>query len=100
MRQGYGTFGTVAAAQSGTLRERFVEEVAVENSRIVLAVGLVVLAVAAIAYAQGGNDVELKPGDQAPAFSLPGSDGKTHSLADHKGKTVVLAWFPKAFTGG
>ena len=44
---------------------------------------------------------ELKVGDAAPAFSLPGSDGKTHSLADSKGKkAVVLAWFPKAFTGG
>ena len=43
---------------------------------------------------------ELKPGDTAPAFSLPGSDGKTHSLADYAGKTVVVAWFPKAFTGG
>jgi hypothetical protein len=42
----------------------------------------------------------LKAGDTAPAFSLPGSDGKTHRLADYKGKTVVLAWFPKAFTGG
>lgn len=46
-------------------------------------------------------DVELKPGDQAPAFSLPGSDGKTHALADYRGKqAVVLAWFPKAFTPG
>jgi peroxiredoxin Q/BCP len=45
--------------------------------------------------------VELQPGDTAPAFSLPGSDGKTHTLAEHKGKrAVVLAWFPKAFTGG
>ena len=43
---------------------------------------------------------ELKVGDAAPAFSLPGSDGKTHKLSDHKGKAVVLAWFPKAFTGG
>ena len=43
---------------------------------------------------------DLKVGDVAPAFSLPGSDGKTHSLAEYKGKTVVLAWFPKAFTGG
>jgi cytochrome oxidase Cu insertion factor (SCO1/SenC/PrrC family) len=43
---------------------------------------------------------DLKVGDMAPAFSLPGSDGKTHSLSDSKGKTVVLAWFPKAFTGG
>lgn len=44
--------------------------------------------------------VELKEGDKAPDFSLPGSDGKTHKLADSKGRTVVLAWFPKAFTGG
>ena len=36
----------------------------------------------------------------APDFSLPGTDGKTHKLSDYKGKTVVLAWFPKAFTGG
>jgi peroxiredoxin Q/BCP len=43
---------------------------------------------------------ELKPGDVAPPFSLPGSDGKVHTLADLKGQTVVLAWFPKAFTGG
>jgi peroxiredoxin Q/BCP len=44
---------------------------------------------------------ELKPGDPAPSFSLPGSDGKTHALSDHLGKrAVVLAWFPKAFTGG
>jgi peroxiredoxin Q/BCP len=43
---------------------------------------------------------ELKVGDKAPDFSLPGSDGKTHSLAANKGRAVVLAWFPKAFTGG
>ena len=39
-------------------------------------------------------------GDPAPAFSLPGTDGKMHSLAAYKGKYVVLAWYPKAFTGG
>jgi peroxiredoxin Q/BCP len=51
--------------------------------------------------AVGAQAPELKPGDPAPAFSLPGSDGKTHSLADYKGKqAVVLAWFAKAFTGG
>lgn len=44
--------------------------------------------------------VELKEGDAAPNFTLPGSDGKTHQLSDYKGKAVVLAWFPKAFTGG
>ena len=46
------------------------------------------------------QEPELKVGDKAPDFSLPGSDGKTYSLADFKGKTVILAWFPKAFTGG
>lgn len=44
---------------------------------------------------------ELKVGDKAPDFSLPGSDGKTHKLSDYLGKqVVVLAWFPKAFTPG
>ena len=44
---------------------------------------------------------ELKVGDSAPPFRLPGSDGKAYQLADFKGKSaVVLAWFPKAFTGG
>ncbi len=43
---------------------------------------------------------ELKPGDTAPPFAMAGSDGKTHQLSDYAGKVVVVAWFPKAFTGG
>lgn len=43
---------------------------------------------------------ELKVGDKAPDFTLPGTDGKTYSLSQMRGKNVVLAWFPKAFTGG
>lgn len=43
---------------------------------------------------------DLKVGDVAPEFALTGSDGKVHKLSDYRGKTVVLAWFPKAFTGG
>jgi peroxiredoxin Q/BCP len=40
-------------------------------------------------------------GTMAPEFELPGSDGKTYKLSDFKGKSaVVVAWFPKAFTGG
>lgn len=42
----------------------------------------------------------LKVGDVAPEFALQGSDGKVHKLSDYKGKTVVLAWFPAAFTAG
>ena len=44
---------------------------------------------------------KLQVGDIAPPFELAGSDGRTHRLADHLGKrVVVLAWFPKAFTPG
>lgn len=43
----------------------------------------------------------LGRGDTAPPFSLQGSDGKVHALSDDAGKdVVVVAWFPKAFTGG
>jgi peroxiredoxin Q/BCP len=54
-----------------------------------------------LAAAAAAADDGLKVGDKAPAFSLPGTDGKTYTLADFKGKkAVVVAWFPKAFTGG
>jgi hypothetical protein len=44
---------------------------------------------------------KLDPGDRAPDFSLQGSDGRIYRLADYIGRrAVVLAWFPKAFTGG
>lgn len=64
-----------------------------------------ILGMALIAFAllPGGRIMaqELKPGDPAPDFSLTGSDGKLHKLSDYRGKqVVVLAWFPKAFTGG
>jgi hypothetical protein len=44
--------------------------------------------------------VQLQPGDPAPDFSLPGSDGRTYRLKELAGRPVVIAWFPKAFTGG
>ena len=48
-----------------------------------------------------GEAQKLKVGDEAPAFSLPASTGKTITLSEFKGKKkVVLAFFPKAFTGG
>ncbi len=44
---------------------------------------------------------ELVPGEDVPDFKMKGSDGKTYSLDDFKGKQAfVIAWFPKAFTGG
>ena len=65
------------------------------------AFGMVAIAAALSAQGQPAqNPTELKVGDSAPAFALQGSDGKVHKLSDYKGKTVVLAWFPKAFTSG
>jgi len=55
---------------------------------------------AIIVLATGAWAQELKVGDMAPDFTLKASDGQTYSLSKLKGKTVVLAWFPKAFTGG
>ena len=51
--------------------------------------------------AAADTPLRVQPGEVAPAFSLPASNGKTVKLADYLGKkTVVLAFFPKAFTGG
>lgn len=58
------------------------------------------LAVLVLSMASRAAD-EPKVGDKAPEFSMEGSDGKTYKLSDFKGKkAVVLAWYPKAFTGG
>lgn len=39
-------------------------------------------------------------GKKAPTFELEGNDGKSHSLEDYKGKTVVLYFYPKDDTPG
>jgi thioredoxin-dependent peroxiredoxin len=64
---------------------------------VMMVLTLAGLGLAAIPASAG----DLKVGDQAPNFKLQASDGKTYQLADFKGKeSVVLAWFPKAFTQG
>ena len=39
-------------------------------------------------------------GQKAPNFTLPGSDGKKHSLSDYAGKNVILWFYPKDDTPG
>ena len=47
------------------------------------------------------SGVELRPGDLAPDFTLPASDGRVYKLSDFRGRqAVVIAWFPRAFTPG
>ncbi len=42
----------------------------------------------------------LKEGQQAPAFTLQGSDGKTHALDDYSGTRLVIFFYPKDSTPG
>lgn len=69
-----------------------------------LAVGITLLmdgAAPAAPSPDTARQTRLEAGDTAPDFALPGSDGKVHRLADHRGKrAVVLAWFARAFSAG
>ncbi|OWA15374.1 thioredoxin-dependent thiol peroxidase [Streptomyces sp. CS227] len=42
----------------------------------------------------------LKPGDTAPAFTLPDADGNEVSLASHQGRKVIVYFYPAALTPG
>ena len=46
------------------------------------------------------TESRLAPGDAAPEFTLPASDGGSVSLADHRGKRVILYFYPAAMTPG
>ena len=45
-------------------------------------------------------ELKLKEGDKAPEFTAPSSGGGTVSLADFRGKPVVLYFYPKDDTPG
>ena len=44
--------------------------------------------------------VRLAPGDLAPEFTLPDADGNPVSLADHRGRRVIIYCYPAAMTPG
>jgi len=45
-------------------------------------------------------EITLKAGDEAPEFTLPDQDGKSHALADYRGQWVLLYFYPKDDTAG
>lgn len=42
----------------------------------------------------------LQPGDPAPDFTLPDADGNEVSLAAHRGRKVIVYFYPAAMTPG
>jgi peroxiredoxin Q/BCP len=42
----------------------------------------------------------LGPGDEAPAFDLQDQDGRRHRLLDHRGRWLVVFFYPKDNTPG
>jgi peroxiredoxin Q/BCP len=42
----------------------------------------------------------IQPGRKAPSFSLKDQNGKTHRLADYRGRPVILYFYPKDDTPG
>ncbi len=49
---------------------------------------------------QDVTNQRLSPGDTAPAFTLPDADGKEVSLADYRGRKVIVYFYPAASTPG
>jgi peroxiredoxin Q/BCP len=66
-------------------------------SRTVLPLLLALLFAAVLPAAAGGIPAA---GDKAPAFSLPSQEGPPVSLAENKGKWIVLYFYPKDMTPG
>ena len=69
--------------------------------RHALSFGLVAFLASSIGGPAWAEAAPIKVMEMVPDFELKGSDGKTYKLSDFKGKqAVVIAWYPKAFTGG
>ena len=59
------------------------------------------LVIGAVIAMTGSAAAELQVGDAVPDFEMVGSDGNTYSNKTFQGKKAyVIAWYPKAFTGG
>lgn len=71
------------------------------HRRFGLPLAAVAAAVAVCALPVRGQEAKgPEVGQMAPDFSLPDQTGTIRHLADYRGKTVILAFYPKDFTGG
>lgn len=63
---------------------------------------MIALSVSMMGLTSNGRAEDVvKVGAKAPQFEMKGSDGKTYAAKDFAGKqAVIIAWFPRAFTGG
>jgi peroxiredoxin Q/BCP len=68
-------------------------------SKYVLFFALIAVAVLALRPATATSEMPAV-GSAAPAFTLTTNEGNQASLADYKGKWVVLYFYPKDFTSG
>jgi thioredoxin-dependent peroxiredoxin len=66
----------------------------------VLALSLVAIALTSLAVVAADQPQPPVEGKPAPAFTLPSQEGAQVSLAEFKGKWVVLYFYPKDFTSG
>lgn len=46
------------------------------------------------------ENTKLQPGDTAPDFTLPDADGNPVTLADYRGRSVIVYFYPAAATPG
>ena len=61
-----------------------------------------VVAIALLLWRMSAYSKRNQPrvGEPAPAFELPDQNGRTRSLVEFRGRSVVLYFFPKADTPG
>lgn len=55
---------------------------------------------AALALVPRASIAQVEVGRKAPEFALPDQNGRVHRLSDYRGRTVVLAFYPKDDTPG
>ena len=67
------------------------------SRKLYLALLLVAALIALVTYSRAAHP---KAGSAAPSFTLKSQDGTPVSLADFRGKWVVLYFYPKDFTSG